>query len=773
MERGFAAWVESEGMNEGQVVAHFVGAVAAAVGIAQTEFAGEVRAPALEAIVVQEDAGMTGTGADRHDGFAGTNVYGGQVVTHFVRRIADDVGVAIAELTIVVETPALDGSVVQQCACMRVRAADGDGSFAGAEIHGWEIVAHFARLVSAVVAIGEAKAQVSPCPPALDGVVIENCTGVGHANSQSDGSFPGTQIHGGQVVAHFARSVATCSGIADAALASAVVAPAFDASVIENCAGVRICRCELEDRFSGSEVDSRQVIAHFARFVAALQRVAVPEGSYAEEGSAPAFDRSVIETSARIIDARGNLGGRFARSEIDGGQEITHFSRIIAAAYEIAEAEVAGWIASPAFEAVVVENCAGIAAGGQLHGRFARAQIDTGQEAPHFIGAITTIVGVAEPELSDVILAPAFRMAIAGQGAGQAVECIDRDERSGEGARGAVTHVSFVAGAGSRSGGIGACRIGIAAAIVCRAFVDVGAGNAIARVSGVAHTRSRAGSIGARRIDVAPAIVGGAFIDVRAVVAVAHIAHVAHASTHRARGIGTAIGARCARWDDADAGSIAGTGIAFAVGVGVGLDEPADAVVTAAFLDHGAGITCSAAMVAAANAVDAIRGQTLRFRRARYAIVEPADAAAGASTAETFVIGVGIVLDGSTGAVRALTFLCCRAGNACASAGGVATVAVDAIHRSALRVRIAGRSDGQVHRGGTSARTIAIGIDAFIVGIGAGADGSAGAAGALAFFGGAAGITGSGADGVATDAIDAEAGSALRGERACGAVGLW
>ena len=172
---GGAAGAEVDG---GEVVAHLAGCVAAVVGVAQAELPVAVVAPALDGAVVEERAGVVAAGGDRGGGAAGAEVDGGEVVAHLAGLVAAVVGVAEAELAVAVVAPALDGAVVEQRAGVVVAGGDRGGGAAGAEVDGGKVVAHLAGLVAAVVGVAEAELAVVVVAPALDGAVVEQRAGV-------------------------------------------------------------------------------------------------------------------------------------------------------------------------------------------------------------------------------------------------------------------------------------------------------------------------------------------------------------------------------------------------------------------------------------------------------------------------------------------------------------------------------------------------------------------------------------------------------------------
>lgn len=203
------------------------------------------------------------------------------------------------------------------------------------------------------------------------------------------------------------------------------------------------------------------------------------------------------------------------------------------------------------------------------------------------------------------------------------------------------------------------------------------------------------------------------------------------------------------------------------VGIGSGGDDAAHAVVSAPLFGCRAGITRSATKVAAANAVDAIRGQTLRRGRARQAIVGLTGSAPRTRTAGAFVVGVGVVVDRSTRAAGSLAFFRRRTCLAGSSAGVLTADAINAKARDALRGQRAHRSIELrslllITRSGAITFT---GI-AFVVGIEGIGDWSTCAVDALPLFRRAARVAILVADVAATDAIGAVIGKTLGRRRA-------
>lgn len=417
--------------------------------------------------------------------------------------------------------------------------------------------------------------------------------------------------------------------------------------------------------------------------------------------AAPALHATIIQDGANRIRADGNGGGRFSCTKVHGRQVIAHFAGIVTAIGGITQTERTGGIVAPAFHGVVIQN--GTSRGGaegQLLHRLAQAHIDHGKIGAHFAHGITTSRCIAKTKASSCVFAPALDRTIRRLRA-------DRFH-----AREQARYERYRR-----------------------------AGHAVTRIAHITSARARSWRIRARRVGAAPSVVQLAFVDVGTRVSVARIAAVARASAVRTGGVRAAIGVRHACWCGANTRAIAHAS-AFIVRICVTSDESAYTVESAAFFGGRASVTGSAAMVVAAESVDAIRGQALRVGVTIDAVVESAAACAITATTKTFVVRIRIVLDGSTRSVGALAFLGGRAGVAHARTRGIAAETIDAVHRCALRSCGAGAAVGQVCWSATSAGAIAIGVHAFIVGIGRIDDDSARTIGALAFFRGGAGDAG-------------------------------
>ena len=726
---GEVDWGRLEQTRRGQVIAHLTGCRPARRGIAETQLTDGVQAPALDKPVIQTSARVLI--GRRHDGggFSCTNIDDGQQIAHFIGAVAARVGVFEAELAIGIATPALERRVREHRASMAQTAEQGRREFARTQVDCRQVVAHFIGAVAANRRIALAKLPHVIGAPALDRGIIEEGAGKELAGRDGKRGFTRTEIDRQQVVTHIGGTAAAIQHIALAELSGLVRAPALDGGIVQQCAGRVVIRRNRDRGDFGTQVDDGQTITHGTHAVAVLHDMTLAEAPIG--GITPALDRAVIQQCAGMRVSRRDLRRGFSGPQIHGRQVCAHFIGTVAAIVRVANAQLAIGVSTPALDDAARENRTHVpATDGHLRGRQTRTERNVRQIRVHFAQRITTIVGIALSELPAVVGAPALHATI-----------VRNDAR----------------------------RVSIGRDGLYRRRNH--AGEAVAGITRIASACARTGRIRTRCIGITSAVVDLAFVDVRARVTVAGIPAVAGASAIRTRRIGAAIRIRRTRRRRARAGAVA-YARALIVGIRIGRDKRANAVVTAAFLRRRTSVTKAAAMVVAAEAVDAIRRQTLRRRRTRLAVVIAASARARTSSDEAFIVGIRVVLDRTAKPVGAALLLCRRARHTRAVAGRIAAEAVDTIHRSALRRRIASRTVGEVRRVGASARAIAIAVGAFIVGVGVRDDVAAGPVGSLAFFRRRASGAVAGTRVVTTNAVDAVARRALRCERAGRAVGL-
>ncbi len=141
--------------------------------IAQTEFAERIPSPALDRAVVKDCARCIIQCIDRNGGFPRAQVHGSQVVAHFAGSITAMCRVTLTELTVKVFAPALYASVIENRARMQVARGDRDCCFASAEVDGGQIIAHLARVIAAIRRVAQTEPTKRIATPALYAPVVQ------------------------------------------------------------------------------------------------------------------------------------------------------------------------------------------------------------------------------------------------------------------------------------------------------------------------------------------------------------------------------------------------------------------------------------------------------------------------------------------------------------------------------------------------------------------------------------------------------------------------
>ena len=72
-----------------------------------------ISAPAFGGGIIEYGAGVVSAGGDLGGGASGAEVYGGEVVAHFVGSIAAVIGIALPELPVTAGAPAFGGGIIE------------------------------------------------------------------------------------------------------------------------------------------------------------------------------------------------------------------------------------------------------------------------------------------------------------------------------------------------------------------------------------------------------------------------------------------------------------------------------------------------------------------------------------------------------------------------------------------------------------------------------------------------------------------------------------
>jgi hypothetical protein len=180
---------------------------------------------------------------------------------------------------------------------------------------------------------------------------------------------------------------------------------------------VVLASSKLSSCAPAAEVDGGEGVAHLSRIVASP--VGVTEAELTGVVVAPALYGAVVETGTSIIGSSGDLHGGATGAEVDGRKIIAHLIRIVASPVGVAEPELTVTVKAPApYGTIIKEGTGVILSCSDLCGGAAGAEVDGRKIIAHLIRIVASPVGVAEAELTEEIIAPALDRAIIEEGAG-------------------------------------------------------------------------------------------------------------------------------------------------------------------------------------------------------------------------------------------------------------------------------------------------------------------------------------------------------------------
>ncbi len=241
------------------------------------------------------------THRDRHGGFSRTQVDRRQVVAHFIGFVSRTVGTrrdTDTKQAGVIVAPTLDAAIVENRARSGMARSNRLGTTSAAKIDGRQIIAHRRDRHTAEDLVAQSELAIAVITPAFDGTVVEQSAGVRKPRRDIDGESPRTQIDGYEIVTHGSRHRTDLEdGIASSQLAISVVTPANDGCIVQQGARMTATRNDFRGRFTGGKLDGRQIGPHFTRTIATTVRVSKTE----PEVAAPAFDLTIGETRAGSI----------------------------------------------------------------------------------------------------------------------------------------------------------------------------------------------------------------------------------------------------------------------------------------------------------------------------------------------------------------------------------------------------------------------------------------------------------------------------------------
>ena len=103
-----------------------------------------------------------------------TEIHGGQVIAHLARLITT-MPTADSECAVVIASPTFHGFVVKECARVLISSRNCRCQTTCAEIHGGQVIAHLARRITTMKFIAESESAFEIASPTLHGIVVMDC----------------------------------------------------------------------------------------------------------------------------------------------------------------------------------------------------------------------------------------------------------------------------------------------------------------------------------------------------------------------------------------------------------------------------------------------------------------------------------------------------------------------------------------------------------------------------------------------------------------------
>ena len=239
----------------------------------------------------------------------------------------------------------------------------------------------------------------------------------GHGRSGAEGFEVGPHL------TRLVAAVLVAARVAHTELAVGVAAPALDdarraAGLDDRAHVVAPCVEDFRTRSVGAaQVDRGQSTDGLAAVVAVGGRVALAQ--LPDVVAAPATDGFVAEHRAGETVARGDGGGVHPRGEADVDQVARHLTGAVADGRGGPEAQLPVGVVAPTGDVAGAVQDAGVVPAQRHRGHGGvRGQVDQREAVADFVRGVTEEGGVARPELTVGVVAPAAHAAVVKQRAG-------------------------------------------------------------------------------------------------------------------------------------------------------------------------------------------------------------------------------------------------------------------------------------------------------------------------------------------------------------------
>lgn len=262
--RDFHRCFSSTEVYRRQIIAHITRSRAARYVRALPQLPILIASPTFGGPIIEDDARNITSNGERHRCLASPEFHCRQIIAHFVRCVSKGECIGNTECAIHVSSPTFYGTALKQGTSVIRASADLDGGLSCTKIDERKVITHFAPIVAAINHISETQFAILVVSPALDTSSIEDDASVGVACG--DLLYRSTSAEGQrrQVTSHFIGIVTAAVRIAQAEVPKRIYAPAFGGIIGPSGANKTAQTGNSDDRSIEGAGDSITGITEFA-----------------------------------------------------------------------------------------------------------------------------------------------------------------------------------------------------------------------------------------------------------------------------------------------------------------------------------------------------------------------------------------------------------------------------------------------------------------------------------------------------------------------------
>ena len=221
--------------------------------------------------------------------------------------------VVCAKSPISSRAPTLDGVVIQNRTGVGIPSCKCQSGATSAKVDNWSARDTCSHAVAYGIQRILAELSIIIRTPTDHGPVVQKCTRVVRTGNDVSSTPSWRQLNSWKIGTHFVRRISSARRVAISKLTRVIPTPAFDGVIVQERAVVICPNGDLLNCSASSEVNCIEGISHLSCRIPS--RVGCTKTELPVRVISPTFHRSVIEQDARVCRTRGDGSGRPPRPE--------------------------------------------------------------------------------------------------------------------------------------------------------------------------------------------------------------------------------------------------------------------------------------------------------------------------------------------------------------------------------------------------------------------------------------------------------------------------